>query len=271
MKGIILCGGSGSRMGMFTRRVGNKHLIPVYNRPMIEFPLSTFSQAGVTDIAIVTSNYHAGDIAKLIGDGKEFGFDSVSYFIQVGDSPGIAHALKLTRPFLDQDECFAMILGDNFYSMDISDAIKQYHEANESAMVFLEQVPDPQRFGIAELDDDGKIVSIVEKPQYSTSNLAVTGLYFLDTKCFDFIDGLKPSARGELEITDVLEFYKNNHDLAWTMVKGYWSDMGTLPSMNKTTNWIRDNHQTLIENGRFKAYRFKNKDGSIGDYIHEIR
>jgi glucose-1-phosphate thymidylyltransferase len=270
MKGIVLCGGLGSRCGLFTRRIGNKHTIPIYNRPMIEYPLSTLSQAGITELAVVTSNHHAGDLTRLIGDGHEFGFNSVSYFVQVGEG-GIAHALKLTKPFLDQDECFAMILGDNFFSMDISAAIKQYEAAPESAMVFLEQVPDPERFGIADLDDNGKIVAIVEKPKQSISNLAITGLYFLDTKCFDFIDTLKPSQRGELEIVDVLDFYRKNNDLAWTMVEGRWSDCGLPESMFNTASWIRDNQQSLIDRGRFNAYRFKNKDGSIGDYIHEIR
>ena len=113
MKGIILAGGRGLRCGLFTRRVGNKHIIPIYNRPMVEYPLSTLSQAGITELAIVTSNHHAGDLTRLIGDGYEFGFDAVSYFVQVGEG-GIAHALKLTKPFLNQDECFALILGDNF-------------------------------------------------------------------------------------------------------------------------------------------------------------
>jgi glucose-1-phosphate thymidylyltransferase len=267
IKGVILSGGLGTRMGMFTRRCGNKHVIPVYNRPMIEFPLSTFSQAGIKDIAIVTSNHHAGDLAKLIGDGKEFGFDSVSYFVQVGET-GIAGALRLVRPFTGKDK-FAVILGDNFYEMDIEEELESYDKSLSGAKVFLKEVEDPQRFGIAELARN-MIISIEEKPKTPKSNKAITGLYLFDHQALDFADSVSPSARNELEITSVLGHYMQRGQLSWAEVKGYWSDMGQIESMDKTSRWIKDNHKALVDSGRFSQYKFKLQDGTYGDYINEI-
>lgn len=267
-KGVILAGGLGTRCGLFTRRCGNKHVIPIYNRPMIEFPLSTFSQAGITELAIVTSNNHAGDLAKLIGNGQEFGFNNVSYFVQVGEG-GIADALKLVRPFTGDDK-FAVVLGDNFFEMNIQHAFDDYLGNGTGASVFLKEVDDPERFGIAALIGD-KISHIEEKPKNPKSNNAITGLYFFDHKALDFASSLSPSARGELEITDVLAYYMNRGELSWNRVEGFWSDMGQIQSMNKTANWLKENNQRLTENGRFGKYAFKLKNGSCGDYICEIQ
>jgi glucose-1-phosphate thymidylyltransferase len=267
IKGVILAGGRGTRMGMFTRRCGNKHVIPVYNRPMIEFPLSTFSQAGIKDIAIVTSNHHAGDLAKLIGDGKEFGFDSVSYFVQVGET-GIAGALRLVRPFTGKDK-FVMILGDNFFEMNIQKEIESFEKIDFGARVFLKEVQDPERFGVAELARD-MIIGIEEKPKAPKSNKAITGLYLFDYQALDFADSLSPSKRNELEITGVLSHYMERGQLSWANVEGYWSDMGTIESAFKCSDFIKCSNQKMIEEGRFRNYRFNLEDGTQGDYLNDI-
>lgn len=264
MRGVLLAGGVGSRMGLFTRRVGNKHVIPVYNRPMIEYPLSSLSQAGVKELAIVTSNHHAGDICKLIGDGKEFGFDSVQYFVQIGEG-GIAAALKLTEKFCNGEK-FAVILGDNFFEMDLTEPFKLFEEKWIGCSVFLKQVHDPYRFGVAEISGDS-VLSIEEKPLNPKSDLAITGLYLMDWRAFQFCKDLKPSARGELEVTDILKEYVRVGEISFSHVDGFWSDTGTPDSLLAASNWIKENESRMIVKGRFKNYRFKLGDDKCGDYI----
>lgn len=268
MKGVILAGGLGTRLHLFTRRVANKHCALVYDRPMIEYPLSLFSQAGIKEIAVVLGAYHTESVLKTIGDGKEFGFDNVCYFFQQTAS-GIAGALKLVQPFVKDDD-FTVILGDNFFEDDITGSIQRFEE-NESdckAEIFLKDVPDPERFGIATLDHYGQVCKIVEKPKKPESNKAITGLYFFDKNAFKFAETLKPSARGELEITDILNAYLKNRNLAYNEIKGYWSDMGVIESLDRTATFVKENKKQLNESGRFKNYRFDLGNGFFGDYLN---
>lgn len=265
IKGVVLAGGLGTRMGMFTRRVGNKHVITVYERPMIEYPLSNMSQAGIKDVAIVTSNHHAGDLCKLIGDGKEYGFDSVQYLVQVGEG-GIADALKLVENFCGEDK-YAVMLGDNIFEMDLTAEVESFASSKKGCKIFLKEVSDPKRFGVAEVSSDGSVIGLEEKPQNPKSNLAATGLYFLDKKAFDVCNSLEPSARGELEITDVLNFYLQRQDMEYAKVEGFWSDAGTPDSLLDSALWLRENKSKLHSSGRFKNYKFNLKDGKKGDYI----
>lgn len=265
MRAVVLAGGLGTRMGLFTRRVGNKHVIPVYDRPMIEYPLSSFSQAGIKELAVVTSNFHAGDLCKLLGDGKEFGFDSVQYFVQVGEG-GIADALKLVENFCG-DEKFAVMLGDNIYQMDLTEEVDLFSKSNKGCKIFLKDVPDPHRFGVAEVSESGDVLGLEEKPDNPKSNLAATGLYFFDKFAFKVCNKLEPSARGELEITDVLNAYLDVKDMEYARVEGFWSDAGQPDSLLDTANWLRDNETKLISSGRFKGYRFDLGGGNVGDYI----
>lgn len=265
MRGVILSGGLGTRMGLFTRRCGNKHVIPVYNRPMVEFPISSFSQSGIDELAIVTSNHHAGDLCKLIGNGKEFGFKSVQYFVQIGEG-GISDALSLVEPFC-KNEKFAVMLGDNIFEMDISDAVNSFISSRYGCNIFLKEVKDPQRFGVAEINDRQEIIGIEEKPKMPKSNLAITGLYFFDKYAFEVCKTLKPSARNELEIVDVLKAYLNNKNMTYNYVDGFWTDSGQPDSCLYAANWVKENQESLKKNGRFKNYAFKLSDGTLGDYL----
>lgn len=221
MKGILLAGGTGSRLLPLTL-VTNKHLLPVYNKPMIFYPLEKFKSAGIKEVLIVSGREHCGHILSVLGSGKEFGL-SLSYEIQE-EAGGIAQALALAKDFADGDS-IAVILGDNIFedNFDIS-------SFKEGAKVFLKEVPDAQRFGVAEVKE-GKIISIEEKPSNPKSNLAITGFYLYDNKVFDIIKTLKPSARGEFEITEVNGIYLSKGLLSYELLKGYWSDAGTFPSL----------------------------------------
>lgn len=269
MRGVILAGGLGTRMGMFTRRCGNKHVMQVYNRPMIEYPMSTLSQAGVDELAIVTSNHHAGDLCKLIGNGHEFGFKSVQYFVQIGEG-GIADALKLVRPFVGQEK-FIVILGDNILQADISSSLKRFEtDYNTRCGIFTKEVLDPHRFGVAEFDENNKVIGIEEKPKFPKSNHAIIGVYLLDPYAFSICDELIPSDRGELEITDVLESYMQRGELGAYPIDGFWSDAGTIESCYKTSQWIKENHDKLVESGRFAKYQFRLAGGIFGDYLADL-
>ncbi len=228
MKGVILAGGLGTRLRPITN-VTNKHLLPVYNKPMIYYPLQTLVDAGITEIMIVSGPEHAGHFLHLLGSGKEFGV-RLAYELQ-DEAGGIAQALGLAEGFVD-GEAVAAILGDNIYEDDLSQAIQTFAQKPEGAHVFLKQVPDPERFGVAELAGD-KVVKIVEKPKTSVSNLAVTGLYLYDAHVFEIIKSLKPSARGELEITDVNNAYVVAGTLHYTKLSGEWTDAGTFDSLLK--------------------------------------
>ncbi|MBE9531868.1 MAG: NTP transferase domain-containing protein, partial [Proteobacteria bacterium] len=203
MKGIILAGGLGSRLRPLTK-VTNKHLLPIYQKPMIYYPIECLLNAGITDILIVTGGNSAGDFLKLLGNGKEFGLKHLNYTYQEGEG-GIAEALDLAEHFADGEK-ICVVLGDNLIEKNISKAVRDFEAMDEGAMIMLKEVADPERFGVPVIDGD-KILRIEEKPDKPASNYAVTGIYMYDNAVFDIIKTLEPSARGELEITDVNNAY----------------------------------------------------------------
>jgi glucose-1-phosphate thymidylyltransferase len=227
MKGVVLAGGLGSRLYPLTHAT-NKHLLPVYDKPMVYYPIQTLVQAGINEILIVTGGPHAGDFMGVLRNGKALGVKHLEYAFQENEG-GIADALSLCEDFADH-ESIAVILGDNTTDADISEAVHGFHQG---AMVFLREVPDPERFGVPVFDpqDATRIVAIEEKPAHPKSNYAVTGLYLYDKHVFDFIKTLEPSARGELEITDVNNAYIAQGALRWAELKGFWSDAGTFESL----------------------------------------
>ena len=230
-----MAGGEGTRLRPLTF-VTNKHLLPVYDKPMILYPINTLLKAGIRDILIVTGKESAGDFMKLLGSGQDLGCH-FTYRLQDG-SGGIAQALSLAEDFAGKEK-FAVILGDNIIDADMSGAIMSFSKLKEAAVVFLKEVPDANRFGVAEVKG-GKIVSIVEKPAKPKSNLAVIGLYLYSPGVFDVIRTLKPSARGELEITDVNSHYLKKGTLGYRMVPGGWTDAGTFESLHKASTIARD-------------------------------
>jgi len=234
MKGIILAGGTGSRMFPCTK-VTNKHLLPIYNKPMIYYPLETLANAGIKDVLIVTGGNSPGDFLKLLGNGKRFGLKELHYTYQEG-SGGIAEALGLAEDFADNGKV-AVILGDNIFEDNISQAVKDFKKQKLGAKLFLKKVPDPKRFGVADIKGK-KILNIEEKPKKPKSNYAVTGLYMYNGQVFDVIKTLKPSQRGELEITDVNNFYVKQETATYEAIKGFWSDAGTFESLFRATNLI---------------------------------
>jgi glucose-1-phosphate thymidylyltransferase len=223
MKGIILAGGTGSRLYPLTK-VTNKHLLPVYDKPMIYYPLQTLIDAGLDDILIISGRGHAGHFLELLGSGSEWGV-SLTYEIQ-DEAGGIAQALGLAEGFADEDNV-TVILGDNIFQDSIKGDAKAF---KSGARIFLKEVPDANRFGVAELNGD-KVVGIEEKPDVPRSSYAVTGLYMYDCEVFDMIRTLMPSGRGELEITDVNNYYINHGRMGYKVLAGYWSDAGTFESL----------------------------------------
>lgn len=239
MKGVILAGGLGTRLYPLTF-VSNKHLLPVYNKPMIFYPIETLVKAGITEVLIVTSGPHVGHFLGVLKNGKELGLTHVEYAYQERPDGGIADALSLAESFVDNGN-MAVILGDNTTDANISEDVKNF---KEGALIFLKEVDDAKRFGVAVFDKDNpkKIIAIEEKPDKPRSNLAVTGLYFYDNKVFDIIRDLEPSARGELEISDVNNAYIKANKLNWTKLNGYWSDAGTFRSLyNAGRYWAEKN------------------------------
>ncbi|MFH1366701.1 MAG: sugar phosphate nucleotidyltransferase [Patescibacteria group bacterium] len=235
MKGVILAGGTGSRLNPLTK-VTNKHLLPVYNQPMIYYPLKTLSEAGLNEIMIVSGPGHAGHFLNLLGSGREFGV-KLTYEIQE-EAGGIAQALRLAQDFADNEK-IAVILGDNIFEDKFAAEIKGFTEGDGGAMVFLKEVSDPERFGVATIQGN-KIIKIVEKPKTPESRYAVTGLYLYDNEVFKVIKTLKPSARGELEITDVNNYYINNGLMKYTIVQNSWTDAGTFDSLQRATNLVAE-------------------------------
>jgi len=221
LKGVILAGGTGSRLFPLTK-VTNKHLLPVYDRPMIYYPIETLRDAGIKDIMIVSGKGHAGHFLELLGSGREFGVN-LSYAIQE-EAGGIAQALSLTKEFVDNDK-MVVILGDNIFEDNLSEAIEEFKKTPIGARVFLKEVEHPEHYGIARIDGD-KILEIVEKPKQFMGNLAVTGLYLYDNQVWDVIKNLKPSGRGELEITDVNNFYVQQGTMKFDILPGWWADGG---------------------------------------------
>ena len=235
MKGIILAGGAGTRL-MPCTRVTNKHLLPVYNKPMIYYPLETLTSAGISEILIVTGGNSPGDFLKLLKNAKEFGLKEIHYAYQDGVG-GIAEALGLAEDFADEGK-IVVILGDNIIENDIKNFIEDFEKQEKGAKLFLKEIPDPERFGVAEIKD-GKIIKIEEKPKQPKSNLAVTGLYMYDNQVFDVIRTLKPSDRGELEITDINNFYINQNTITYEVLKGFWGDAGKFESLFKASEFVR--------------------------------
>lgn len=233
MRGIILSGGSGTRLRPLTK-ITSKQLLPIYNRPMIYYPLNTLIKAGIKEILIIVSPERAGDYLNLLGSGKEFG---VKFTYEIQDKPeGLAQAFIIGQNFIDQEDV-AMILGDNIFEDDFSEDLKNF---KGGAKVFAKEVPDPERFGVVKFGTDMKAERIVEKPQEFLSNYAVTGLYVYDKRVVEIAKNMKPSARGELEITDVNNWYLEKGELEVAMVNGEWLDAGTFDSLLKAQNFAKE-------------------------------
>lgn len=222
MKGVILAGGNGTRLLPLTK-VTNKHLLPIYNKPMIYYPIATLVEAGVTNILIVSGRGHAGHFLNLLGSGREFGA-TFSYEVQE-EAGGIAQALGLAEDFADGGKIVA-ILGDNMFEDSIAPFVERFASQQRGGRIFLKEVPDAHRFGVAVLEN-GRVRRIEEKPKHPPSNLAVTGLYMYDSRVFSIIKMLTPSVRGELEITDVSNRYLADGELEYEILKGWWTDAGT--------------------------------------------
>jgi glucose-1-phosphate thymidylyltransferase len=234
MKGVVLAGGLGSRLYPLTK-VTNKHLLPVYNEPMIYYPIRILVNAGIEEILIVTGGNNAGDFLRLLENGKEFGLKHINYTYQQGEG-GIAAALSLAEHFADQDK-IAVVLGDNIIETNIRRAAEEFRKQKEGARILLKEVTDPQRFGVPVFDGK-KIIRVEEKPANPASNYAVIGIYMYDYRVFEFIRSLQPSERGELEITDVNNFYIREGKMQWDVLDGWWSDAGTFESLQSAGNMV---------------------------------
>ena len=237
MKGVVLAGGLGTRLYPLTK-VTNKHLLPIYNKPMIYYPIEKMVEAGIRDILIVTGGNNAGDFLRLLGNGKEFGLNHLNYAYQEGEG-GIAAALSLAEFFADGNP-ICVILGDNIVECPITPYVENFRRQGSGARILLKEVPDPQRFGVPEIRGDF-IVRIDEKPEKPASKYAVTGIYMYDSEVFDIIKTLKPSARGELEITDVNNSYIERGKLQYDILEGWWTDAGTFDSLLHASNLVRWN------------------------------
>jgi len=236
VKGIVLAGGTGSRMYPLTR-VTNKHLLPVYDKPMVYYPIQTLVDAGIDEILLVTGGKNAGDFLRLLGNGRAFGLKHLNYTYQEGEG-GIAEALGLAEHFADGDQV-CVILGDNIIEMNICGAVEEFRRQERGAKILLKEVPDADRFGVAEVRGN-YVFGIEEKPRLPKSNLAVVGIYLYDQSVFTKIRKLKPSGRGELEITDVNNFYVEEGTLTWGMLDGWWTDAGTFKSLLLANNLVAD-------------------------------
>jgi len=237
VKGVILAGGLGSRLYPLTHAT-NKHLLPIYDKPMVFYPISTLVSAGIEEVLIVTGGPHAGHFIRVLKNGHELGVKDLSYAYQEGGDGGISDALKLAEDFADGGS-IAVILGDNTTDADISKDVRKF---NSGAKLFLKKVTDPQRYGVPIFDENNPkiITKIEEKPKNPRSNYAVTGLYFYDNKCFEYIKDLKPSGRGQLEITDLNNRYIQEGTLEWSELEGFWTDAGTPESLFKAgENWVK--------------------------------
>jgi len=229
MKGVVLAGGLGTRLRPLTS-ITNKHLLPVYNKPMVYYPIEMLVEAGITDIMIVTGGNSAGDFLRLIGNGEDFGLSRINYAYQKGEG-GIAEALGLTRGFVSDDRV-VVVLGDNILQNGIKKGVEAFARQQKGARIFLKQVEHPWEYGIAEVDGH-KIKRIIEKPQHPASDLAVIGVYMYPPGVFDIIATLKPSGRGELEVTDINNAYIQQGEMEYEVVEGWWLDAG-------------ENHEALL-------------------------
>ncbi len=245
MKGVILAGGTGSRLYPLTK-VTNKHLLPIYNKPMICYPIETLIAAGIREILVVSGRGHAGHFLELLGSGTDLGV-KFTYEIQE-KAGGIAQALGLAEDFVDGDNV-TVILGDNIFQDNIMDDARDF---KQGARVFLKEVREAQRFGVAELED-GKVIGIEEKPAVPKTNFAVTGLYIYDSEVFEIIRTLKPSGRGELEITDVNNYYIKKKSMEYRILNGFWSDAGTYESLLRAGMLVRQHMQNKSEEVLLRA------------------
>jgi glucose-1-phosphate thymidylyltransferase len=234
MKGVVLAGGSGSRLFPITR-VTNKHLLPVYDKPMVYYPIQTLVNAGIREILLVTGGKNAGDFLRLLGNGNGFGLKHLNYTYQEGEG-GIAEALGLAEDFADGDP-LCVILGDNIIETNICSAVENFKKQEHGAKILLKEVSDAERFGVAEIREN-QVIGIEEKPQVPKSNHAVTGIYLYDSSVFEKIHRLKPSGRGELEITDVNNFYIVEGTLTCETLHGWWTDAGTFESLLRANNLV---------------------------------
>lgn len=236
MKGVVLAGGLGTRLLPCTK-ITNKHLLPVYDRPMVHYPLRCLVNAGITEVMLVTGGSFAGHFLQLLGNGKDLGLKDLHYTYQEGEG-GIADALRLAEDFADGGK-IAVVLGDNIIERHIRDAAEAYRQQGQGARILLKRVPDPERFGVP-VFADGRIVRIEEKPKAPQSDFAVTGIYFYDHQVFDMIRNLEPSARGELEISDVNNMYLDRGQLQWSELEGWWSDAGTFASLLRASTLVAE-------------------------------
>ncbi|MBI2822715.1 MAG: NTP transferase domain-containing protein [Acidobacteria bacterium] len=234
MKGVILAGGLGTRLRPLTK-VTNKHLLPVFDKPMIYYPLETLVDAGITEIMVVTGGNNAGDFLRLLGNGRQFGLQQINYAYQEGEG-GIAEALSHAEYFLDGD-LVCVMLGDNLVEKSIRSYVEDFVRAGKGAKILLKEVDDPQRFGVPELNGR-QVVRIEEKPAFPKSPYAVTGIYMYDSGVFDIIRTLEPSGRNELEITDVNNAYIERGLMTYDVMEGWWTDAGTFDSLLKASNLV---------------------------------
>lgn len=239
MKGVILAGGLGARLDPLTR-VTNKHLLPIFNKPMIFYPIESLVESGITDIMVVTGGNSAGDFLALLGNGADFGLKHINYTYQQGHG-GIAEALSLAEHFVDGDRV-VVVLGDNIIEHGIGEFVENFRRQERGARIVLKEVPDPERFGVP-VFRDGRIVTIEEKPANPASPYAVVGIYFYDRRVFDIIRTLTPSSRGELEISDVNNAYIAEGEMEHEFLEGWWTDAGTFQSL------IRANVLVALKHG----------------------
>jgi len=236
MKGVVLAGGTGSRLNPLTR-VTNKHLLPVYDKPMVYYPIQTLVNAGIREILLVTGGKNAGEFLRLLGNGRDFGLKHINYTYQEGEG-GIAEALGLAEHFAE-GEPVCVVLGDNIIENNVRKAVENFKKQSQGAKVLLKEVQDAERFGVAEVRHD-RVVNIEEKPRKPKSNYAVIGIYLYDSTVFQKIRRLKPSGRGELEITDVNNFYVEEGNLAYEILDGWWTDAGTFESLLRANNLVAE-------------------------------
>ncbi|MEM7229916.1 MAG: sugar phosphate nucleotidyltransferase [Planctomycetota bacterium] len=243
MKGVILAGGLGSRLRPLTL-VTNKHLLPVYDRPMIYYPIECLTNAGIDEILIVTGGEHAGDFLKLLRNGKHLGIRDLHYTYQEGEG-GIADALSLAEDFADGGK-IAVVLGDNIIERNIKRAVGEFFTQSNGARILVKEVDDPERFGVARIED-GRVAEIIEKPSDPPSRYAVTGIYMYDNDVFEICRTLKPSHRGELEITDVNNAYIERGNLTYSVLDGWWTDAGTIESLYRATQFVADGGANKVD------------------------
>lgn len=246
MKGVVLAGGLGSRLYPLTK-ITNKHLLPIFNKPMIYYPIQCLVNAGITEIMVVTGGNSAGHFLQLLRNGADFGLKRLHYAYQEGEG-GIADALKLAESFAEGDS-ICVVLGDNIIEGNIKKAADDFKRQGGGAKILLKEVHDPERFGVAELDGE-RVVKIVEKPKAPKSNKAVIGVYMYDARVFEIIKTLKPSERGELEITDVNNWYIRDGSMTFETLQGWWTDAGTFESLHRASCLVAEGGANLMDDQR---------------------